>query len=405
MGIAAKRILFLTSELPYPPEQGGSLRTYHLLRYAAERHAVSLLSFAARPRETEPLEEACERVLTVPTPHRSTPDRLRTLLLSLRPDMADRLASPTFAQTLHHTVTAYPFDYVQAQSIEMAPYGLMVQEWLGDQAPALIFDDFNAEYLLQRRALGADSRDPRRWPNALYSALQWQRLRRFERQVCQRADRVIAVSDADAAALRQLDPDLAPVVVPNGVETSDYRDLPAPPDDMREPAVLFTGKMDFRPNVDAVLWFHRHVWPHVLKGHPDARFFVVGKHPHPRLRSIREDPSVVVTGYVPDVRPYMAGATVFVVPMRMGGGTRLKLLEAMAAGLPIVSTTMGAEGVDVTDREHLLLADGPEAYAEAVSQLIENTTARNELGQRAQARVIAWDWERIAPRLDAVYQT
>ena len=123
------------------------------------------------------------------------------------------------------------------------------------------------------------------------------------------------------------------------------------------------------------------------------------------MRSVNEDPSVLVTGYVPDVRPYMAGATVFVVPMRMGGGTRLKLLEAMAAGLPIVSTTMGAEGVDVTDHEHLLLADGPEAYAEAVSKLIENTTARNELGQRAQARVAAWDWERIAPRLDAVYQT
>ncbi|MGC9359173.1 MAG: glycosyltransferase [Anaerolineae bacterium] len=404
MGIAARRILFLTSELPYPPEQGGSLRSYHLLRYATKHHAVTLLSFAARPREAEPLEEICERVLTVPTPHRSTPDRLRTLLLSGRPDMADRLASPTYAQTLYHTVTTYPFDYVQVQSIEMAPYGLMVQEWLADRAPTLVFDDFNAEYLLQRRALGADSRDPRRWPNALYSALQWRRLRRFERQVCQRADRVIAVSDADAAALRQLDPDLSPVVVPNGVETSHYQDLPAPPDDMREPAVLFTGKMDFRPNVDAVLWFHRHVWPQVRQEHPEARFYVVGKHPHPRLQPVRQDPTVVVTGYVPDVRPYMAGATLFVVPMRMGGGTRLKLLEAMAAGLPIVSTTMGAEGVDVADREHLLLANSPLAYAKAVCHLLGDATAREQLGQRAQARVVAWDWERIAPRLDAVYQ-
>jgi len=219
MGIAAKRILYLTSELPYPPEQGGSLRSYHLIRYAATHHAVSLLSFAERPRETDPLEKVCERVLTVPTPHRSTTDRLRTLLLSLRPDMAGRLASPTYAQALHHTVTTYPFDYVQAQSIEMAPYGLMVQDWLGDEGPKLIFDDFNAEYLLQRRALQADSRDPRRWPNALYSVLQWQRLRRFEREVCQRAHQVIAVSDADAAALRRLDPDLSPVVIPNGVET------------------------------------------------------------------------------------------------------------------------------------------------------------------------------------------
>jgi polysaccharide biosynthesis protein PslH len=404
MGTAAKRILFLTSELPYPPEQGGSLRSYHLLRHAARYHTVSLLSFAARPGEGQPLETICERVLTVPTPHRSTRERLATLLLSRRPDMADRLASRTFAEMLQHTVTACAFDYVQAQSIEMAPYGLMVQTWLGERAPALIFDDFNAEYVLQRRAFVADSRDPRRWPNALYSALQWHRLRLFEREVCQRADRVIAVSDADAAALRRLDPNLSIAVVPNGVETSRYRDLPAPPNDMREPAVLFTGKMDFRPNVDAVLWFHRNVWPRVLQEHPDARFYVVGKQPHPRLEPVMRDATVVVTGYVPDVRPYMAGTTVFVVPMRMGGGTRLKLLEAMAAGLPIVSTTMGAEGVDVADREHVMLADSPEAYAEVISHLIENSMARNELGQRAQARVITWDWERIAPRLDAVYQ-
>jgi len=404
MGIAAKRILYLTSELPYPPEQGGSLRSYHLIRYAATHHAVSLLSFAERPRETDPLEKVCERVLTVPTPHRSTTDRLRTLLLSLRPDMADRLASPTYAQALHHTVTTYPFDYVQAQSIEMAPYGLMVQDWLGDEGPELIFDDFNAEYLLQRRALQADSRDPRRWPNALYSVLQWQRLRRFEREVCQRAHQVIAVSDADAAALRRLDPDLSPVVIPNGVETARYRELPAPPENMRDPVVLFTGKMDFRPNVDAVLWFHRQVWPRVRKAHPATRFYVVGKHPHPRLEPLVQDPTVVVTGYVPDVRPYMAGATLFVVPMRMGGGTRLKLLEAMAAGLAIVSTSMGAEGVDVVHREHLLLADTPQAYAEAVSELLDDKARRRELGQRAQARAASWDWARIAPRLEAVYQ-
>lgn len=404
MATTAKRILFLTSELPYPPEQGGSLRSYHLIRYTAAHHAVSLLSFAERPRETEPLAQACERVVTVPTPQRSPGDRLRTLFLSRRPDMADRLASPTYAQSLQHLVTTHPFDFVQVQSIEMAPYGLMVREWLGDDAPKLVFDDFNAEYLLQWRALLADGRDPRRWPNALYSALQWLRLRRYEREVCRQACRVIAVSEADAAALRRLDKSLDPIVIPNGVDTARYRTLPSPPADMQRPAVLFTGKMDFRPNVDAALWFHRQVWPRVRQEHPRARFYVVGKRPHPRLEELSHDPTAIITGYVPDVRPYMAGATVFVVPMRMGGGTRLKLLEALAAGLPIVSTTMGAEGVDVTHGEHLLLADDPEAYVEAVSSLLGNEAKRRALGQRAQARAAKWDWSRIAPRLDAVYQ-
>jgi len=404
MGNVAKRILFLTSELPYPPEQGGSLRTYHLLKHAAAHHAVTLLSFAERPRETEPLEQACEDVVTVPAPMRGGGDRLRTLLLSRRPDMADRLASPTYTQALQRLVTNQPYDCLQVQSIEMAPYGLLVQEWLGDQAPKLVFDDFNAEYLLQWRALQADSRAPRRWPNALYSALQWQRLRRYECQVCQRAHAVIAVSEADAVALQKLDPTLAPVVIPNGVETSRYQPLPPPPDDMQAPAVLFMGKMDFRPNVDAVLWFHRHVWPQVTLMHPSAHFYVVGKRPHPRLEPLTYDPSVTVTGYVPDVRPFMAGATVFVVPMRIGGGTRLKLLEAMAAGLPIVSTSMGAEGVDVTHDQHLCLADGADAHAQAVCDLLSDEARRRALGQRAREHALRWDWSRITPLLDAIYQ-
>ncbi len=405
MGNAAKRILFLTSELPYPPEQGGSLRSYHLLRYAAAHHAVTLLSFAERPRDTEPLEQACTEVITVPAPKRGSADRLRTLMLSRRPDMADRLASPTYAQALERLVTSHSYDYIQVQSIEMAPYGLLVQEWLGDGAPKLVFDDFNAEYLLQWRALQADGHDPLRWPNALYSGLQWLRLRRYERHVCQRAGAVIAVSEADAAALRRLDDCLEPIVIPNGVDITRYQPLPPAPDEMGSPSVLFTGKMDFRPNVDAVLWFHRHVWPQVTLMHPEARFFVVGKRPHPRLEQLTYDPSVTVTGYVPDVRPYMAGADVFVVPMRMGGGTRLKLLEAMAAALPIVSTSMGAEGIEVTHGEHLLLADEAEAYAQAICDLLSDEVRRRALGQRAREHAQRWDWSRITPLLDAVYQS
>lgn len=404
MGNVAKRILFLTSELPYPPEQGGSLRSYHLLKHAAAHHAVALLSFAERPRQTEPLEQVCEQMVTVPAPKRSSSDRLRTLLLSRRPDMADRLASPTYAQALERLITSSRYDYLQVQSIEMAPYGLLAQELLGERAPKLVFDDFNAEYLLQQRALQADGRDPRRWPNALYSGIQWRRLCHYERQVCQRAHTVIAVSEADAAALRRLDDMLAPLVIPNGVDTGRYQPLPPPPNDMRRPAILFTGKMDFRPNVDAVLWFHRHVWPQVTLVHPTARFYVVGKRPHPRLERLTYDPTVVVTGYVPDVRPYMAGADVFVVPMRMGGGTRLKLLEAMAAGLPIVSTSMGAEGVDVTHEEHLLLADDAETYAQAVCNLLQDDARRHALSQRAREHALRWDWSRIAPLLDTVYQ-
>lgn len=402
------KVLFLTPQLPYPPHQGTSIRNYHLLAHLARRHRVSLCSFLPQPLDATdlgPLSHLCEAVEGEPQPERSLLVRAWTTLTSPLPDMALRLASPAFHRRLAAWLAREDFNVVEVEGIEMARYLQQVVQARGDGGPAVVFDDHNAEYLLQQRAFATDRRHPRRWLAAAYSFVQWQKLRRYEAITCRLADQVVAVSEADAQALERLVPGLQPAVVPNGVDVASYRAFVTPPEfpSLREPALVFTGKMDFRPNVDGVLWFWQEVWPLVRAKAPEAHFYVVGQRPHPRLAPLVEDPSVTVTGFVPDVRPYIANAAVYVIPLRIGGGTRLKVLEAMAMGKAIVSTSLGCEGFPLRSGEHLLMADTPGAFAEAVLILLEDAPKRKALGAVAQALAATqYDWAALVPRLEEI---
>ncbi|MBU0705397.1 MAG: glycosyltransferase, partial [Chloroflexi bacterium] len=252
-------ILFLTPQLPYPPQKGTALRNWGLISGLAERHRVSLLSFQAPgqdPQPAPPLIETCARVETVPQPERALRDRLRDLLFTRQPDMALRLASETFARRLENWLAQESFDVVHVEGIELAPYLDLIEAAPpciggagGGARPLLLFDDHNCEYLLQKRVFLTDLRVPARWPGAAYSFVQWRRLLRYESHVCRRADRVLAVSDPDAAALRKLAPGLDVTVVPNGIDTRAYRpEIPISKSPI--PKLIFTGTMDFRPNVD-----------------------------------------------------------------------------------------------------------------------------------------------------------
>ncbi|MGQ9683653.1 MAG: glycosyltransferase [Anaerolineae bacterium] len=402
------RILILTPQLPYPPQQGTALRNYNLLRYLASRHRVSLLSFANAGSVAEDLAHLralCVEVRTLPAPERSLRARLWTLVASRLPDMAWRLSSPAFAQTLRDVLDRFPCDVLQIEGIEMARYIDVLRAMPATRRPLVVFDDHNAEYLLQRRAWLTDLRRPARWHVAAYSWVQWHRLARYERAVCCAADRVVAVSEADAAALRTLEPSLQPVVVPNGVDLEAYRpDLPPLPG-LPQPALVFTGKMDFRPNVDAILWFARQVMPRIWAVDPRVQLYIVGQSPSRRLDALRREARITITGWVDDPRPYIAAATVYVVPLLVGGGTRLKVLEAMAMGRALVSTSLGVEGLGARDGEHLLLADDAEAFARQALALLGDEDRRRALGLGARAFVErGYGWAEIGPRLEAVFQ-
>lgn len=394
-------ILVLTPQIPYPPRQGTALRNWGILKGLTPHHELSLLSFAAPDQPTrrdalEPqLAEALVRFKAHPQPSRSTGERLRDLLSTPDPDLARRLASPAFERTLRDWLTQFRFDWLLVEGLELAPYIIAARR----VAPELrvIFDNHNCEYLLQQRTARTDWRHPRRWLGAAYSEVQWRRLRRYEAEICRRANLVIAVSQDDADALRTIAPGADPLVMPNGLHIDAYANFEARVP-LSQPAFVFTGTMDFRPNVDGVLWFARQVWPTVRDALPDASFTIVGRHPHARLAPLSEEPSIEITGSVPDTRPYIRAATVYVVPLQVGGGTRLKLLESSAMGRAIVSTTLGAEGFDQADRA-MLLADSPDAFADACIDLARHPRAREVWEQRAQAFARRYDWNALLPTL------
>ncbi|MFN2289580.1 MAG: glycosyltransferase [Anaerolineae bacterium] len=407
---ATKKILILTPQFPFPPHQGTTIRNYNLIAGLAEAHEVHLLSFGdlAQTRDT-PLQKLCRSVQVVPPPERSMRQRLAGLAFSWLPDMAQRLPSPAFEAALDNILEREAPDIVEVEGIELAQYLFQVaRSPVGSDRSLLVFDDHNAEYVLQQRAFETDARNPRRWIGAAYSFVQWRRLRAYERRACLTADRVVAVSEADAEALRRLVPGLQPVVVPNGVDMGFYtEDITLADVDPRpaEGDLVFTAKMDFRPNIDAVLWFAREVLPLVRREAPGTRFWVVGKDPHPRLAPLGDDPAVEITGWVADQRPYIAAAGVYVIPLRIGGGTRLKVLEAMGMGKAIVSTTLGCEGFDVVPNRELAIADTPADFARAVLRLLADPAERERLGQAGQAFAAAgYDWSMIVPKLEAAYR-
>ncbi|HUN22824.1 MAG TPA: glycosyltransferase [Anaerolineales bacterium] len=400
-------ILFLSPAVPYPPNQGGAIRTWGLLRGLARSHRVSLMAFsqevvAERAVVIEPvLQAVCERVLLVEMPMRIKSTRLKDLLFSRQADLALRLYSPKFASSLQTWLCHTLFDFVIIEGLEMACYLPVVRQ---HSQAKIVFDAFNAETLIQQRAFETDIRQPKRWGAAFYSLLQAGRIQRFERAVCQQSDLVLAVSSEDQTLLAEHTPQRAVYRIPNGIRLADLAKH-APPYPFSHPTLLFTGKMDYRPNADAVEWFAHEIFPLVRAQVPDAEFWIVGKQPIASVRVLANEPGVVVTGEVPDTHPYLAGCAVYVAPLRMGGGTRLKLIEALAQRKAIVATTIGAEGFAFQNDVELLLAEDAPDFANAVLNLLAHPPTRTRLAEAGYQRIAAeFDWEVIVPQLEQILQ-
>lgn len=400
-------ILFLTPQLPYPPLQGTSLRNWQILRSVAGSHDIALLSFAeTMPAYVAPqLASLCRVIETVPAPKpRDLSERLGQVVGGHEPDMAHRLSSDSFEKALERMLRSDPPDIVQVEGLELARYLPLIRRFA--RRSRVVLDAHNAETQLQRRAYESDRRTPSRWPAAVYSRVQMGRLAGFEAWAAGEADAVIAVSDIDAGHIRDLMVSSAsPVtVIPNTIDITEYAlaNQTVRPDQRFD--LVFSGKMDYRPNVDGVLWFAESVWPHLRQRFPALTWAIVGQKPHRRLADLDGSEGITVTGRVEQVQPYLAGAKVNIIPLRMGSGTRLKLIEAMASSSAVVSTAVGAEGFPVQDGRDLLLADTPDEFVSAVSHLLTDQDFRLAIGQHARYLAEQYDWRRIAPRLDALYR-
>ena len=396
-----RRVLFVTPHLPYPPFWGFNVRVYQLIKRLSERHRVSLLSYAGDEDDDladslAALEPWCEAIHTVPRQRRS----MRRTLLSTRAGQlislgsiasyhGRRLRSSQMQEAINRVVAAGSFDLVQVESSQMMGHRFP------DGVP-VILDEHNLEFELLERA----SRAERSLPRKGYSWLEYMKVRREERIHWQLAAGCVMTSEREAGVVRTL-PSATPVaVVPNGVDLDHFSQdfQPGSPDPN---SVVFTGLMTYRPNFDAATYFVREVLPRIHRAHPEVTFTAVG---WGGLPEALQSPRVRATGRVGDVRPYLARAGAVVVPLRMGSGTRLKILEALAMGRPVVSTSLGCEGLDVHDGEQLLVADDPDRFAAAVLELLANPQRGRELGARGRALVEAcYGWDSVARRLEAFH--
>lgn len=418
-------ILILTPQLPYPPHQGTSLRNFHIIRGLAERHEITLLSFlednqSADPAVNDPLFALCAQIVTTPVPPRSKSKRLTQMVTTRLPDMAHRLYSTEFDIKLRQMLVQKRFDIVQVEGIELARYIPTIREL--SPASKIVFDDHNAEAELQRRNMETDAAIPKRWPAAVYSWVQVGRLEKFEAGACMEADWVTAVSEADVAHLENLfqrkgaETQRKPITaIPNCIDVTQYTRIKANSSFIPSTSsgqalhpssfdLVFSGKMDYRPNIDAVLWFADAVWPKILEKRPFATWAIVGQKPHARLDRLQDMKGVTVTGWVDSVQPYLAGAGVYIMPFRVGSGTRLKLIEAMASGLAIVSTRIGAEGFPVENGREIVLADTEDEMATAVLDLLDHPEKRAAIGQHAIQFAKNYDWRVVIPQFEAIYK-
>lgn len=395
-------VLFLSTKSPYPLINGHSLRTYHTLRDAARRHDVTLVTFIQqpehelKPEHIEHLKSFCKEVHTFPIPVDQSRAKLafslgRNLLSDL-PFVASKYDSPAMRAKIREIIAINKIDLVH---VDLLPLSVYLNEF--SHLPKILVNHNVESIRLQRWA----ESDPSTLKRA-FLKLQWQRLCRFEKEMVNRFDRCIAVSELDRDVLIGMGITIPISVVPNGTNTEFFKPIGRPP---VENSVLWLGHMDVHTNRDAVLYFWREICPLIRQRKPDATFIFVGTAPPREIaEAAASDPRVRVTGFVDDIRTYVDEARVVVVPIRIGSGTRLKILDAMGMGKAIVSTSVGCEGLAVEHGRNILVADTPDTFADGVLSVLTDETLREALEHHARECALAYDWSRLCEEQERTYQ-
>lgn len=391
------RILYLTEKFPFPLHDGGNLRSYHLLRGLAERHDVCLLSHAPGAESAIAALSDCCRVVTL----RSTPKLRRVAVNVLRPG---GWRQPFFlwknrAQALLNAASrmlrAEAFDAIHFNHLDTACFAVE-RRWQQPQ----VFDSHNCLSDMTRQLRG----DAVGRIRSAHLSREHAALRQQEAEVCRRTDVTLVCSEQDARAFRRLHPAVRAVVVPNGVDSEYFR--PATAAEEQADTLVFTGAMSYWPNEQAAIYFCREVMPVLRASGRAIRCYLVGRDPSPRVRALHDGSSVIVTGAVDDVRPFVRQAQAVVVPLLHGGGTRLKILEAFSMSKAVVSTSLGAEGIPARHGQEILLADDAASFARQTLSVLADSALRRRLGQQArQFAVEQFDWRTIRQTLCDVYES
>lgn len=368
------KILFLSRWFPYPMNNGSKIRIYNLLRGLGQRHSLTLLSFADQPEaspEAPEVKKICSKVRVVPW-REFDPNNIRARLaaFSLEPRSIVDTFSPEMAGAITETLNEEQYDLVIASQLQMAAYYPYFKN-----IPA-VFEEFEIG-LFHDRAFSAEGR------MRVRHALTWFKLRLYLSQLLDSFRACTVVSEREGQLLARNFPRFAGAVevIPNCLNMEEYGNVKA---EKKTNTLIFTGSFTYDANYEAMSWFVGEVFPLILEKAPDAHLIVTGNHANLPLPP---SGNITLAGFVEDVKPLIASGAVSLAPLLSGGGTRLKILEAMALGTPVVATSKGAEGLDAADGEHLLLADSPAQFADCVIRLLTDEKLRRRLAGNASLLV------------------
>lgn len=397
-------ILFLSQVLPYPVDAGPKMRSYFVLRHLAQKHEVTLLTFVRdtdQPQYIAHLDEFCHAVYTVPM-HRS---RLRDVkflaqsLLAKAPFLIIRDQIQTMTDKVRQLVGSKRFDAIHVDQLWMAQYALAAIQNTAPP-PKLILDQHNAVHLIPKRLADSETHPLKRSLMAREARL----LTTYESEICHRFDHVVWVTEEDRRAVVALSKPNT-----NGQMPSTVIPICADPTKIKpvarttnKPRITFLGGLHWPPNAQGIIWFAKDVFPQVRAEIPEAVLTVIGKDPPVGL----DEEGIEVTGYAADLMPYLTDTAVFIVPLHAGGGMRVKILDAWSWKLPIVSTSIGAEGMDVEHMKNILIADTAQTFAEAIVSILKDTTLAQQLGQNGRQTILEkYNWRTVYSAWDEVYET
>jgi polysaccharide biosynthesis protein PslH len=400
-----KRILWLSHILPYPLESGVILRSYNLIKELSKQHEITLLAFNQKdncPTQNHidqaiaELSKYCKVAGVVDIPsEKSKAARLSLVAKGFMPNQTYTnlwLTSSEFELSLSRLLTEESYDLIHYDTISLAQY------WRPIAGAKSSLNHHNIESLMMLRR----SENERNLAKKIYTWFEGVKLKTYEARACKNFDVNLTCSELDVERLNEITSVDRCVSIPNGVDTEFFKPEPGP----KIPcSMVFTGSLSWYPNRDSVHYFFKQVWPLVIDKEPKASITIIGKHPPQWLLELqRNDARVQLAGFVDDVRPYMNKAEVYICPIRDGGGTKLKMLNALAAGSCIVADPIACEGLDVKDGEHVLLAKDPEKFASAVLNAFENGDLRRQVGNNARELASRkYEFKKIGGELARLY--
>lgn len=393
------RILFLSPRQPWPADNGSKIRDYYFARALGLNAQLTYLLFCNSSPPNDPDFPRCEQFKCVPRPKTYTAGKILRGIVGRWPLPVLNYTSKEMAAAVTHAVQSSRFDLVHVGGVHMAAYIPHLHS-LNPQMP-VIYDWHNIESELMQRY----AENIRSLPKRIYAGYTATRLARVERWMLTTGFGHIVCSERERSRLLEIEPGARVAVVGNGVDITRFGASQTNiVDEHRRRTIVFVGSMSYHANIEAAVWFARRIWTRLHEQYPELHLKIVGANPAPDVLALSKIHGVEVTGTVPDVRPYYEGALTAIAPIQTGGGTRLKILEAMAAGVPVISTSVGAEGLDVEDGRNILIADTEEAWIGSVTRLLNGSVWSRLVEEGRHLTQVRYDWAALGARLCDIYR-